>query len=513
MTKSKRRSTRKIKVDGTRGIYSALGYRSVRAANSENRSPVAGSGSQHQETDRPLLINQSRDFTRDNGIYAGMIERANGYIIGNGFQLQSLTGNKAYDDQLEKLWRQFWKSPEIKNVLSGRNLERMVCSEILTCGDTGLIMVDSGKLQHVEAEQIAAKNFRDGIEKDAYGAPKNFFVAPYKNYGGVDTTQAQPYSPDVFCFITKPDRPSSIRGVPPLQASFPMLHRINDVCDSEAVAWQMLARYAVAVTRQAGAEQGYEESMADDKKSSDSLTGDTATRITELDYAMIFHGEPGDEVRGIDRNIPGQNFTESLMMFLRLLGLPLGLPLEIILLDWTKSNYSQSRAVLEQAYQAFLGWQMLIEESFLDRVLAWKVKGWEVSGDLDGEYGDEILEYATWIKPTFPWIDILKETQAYGEKISLCISTHAETCRSAGRERDDVVAAREKEIRDAIERSQKIKADTGVDIDWRLFAGLKADAPKATPAPEKKPDEERTDKGGDEENDGEESPEQPGDEE
>ena len=470
----------KIKTEGRPGVYTSFGYKSATIADAENRTPAGGAGIRQQNGYRTRIIDQSRDFMRNNGIYAGMIERAVGYIVGNGFKLQSLTPDVELNAKLETLWWRFWRKPEIKNILSGRKLERQVMAEILVTGDTGAILTSKGLVQHIEAEQITNKTFADGIETDEYGAPKRFFVSNYGRYGQLETTKSKSYKPDAFCFIANPDRPSSIRGVPPCQSAFPMLHRINDVCNSEAIAWQMLAKYAVAVTRQGGPEQAYLESASDTSK--DTTDGNTAARITELDYALIFHGEPGDEVRGIDRNIPGQNFSESLLMFLRLLGLPLGLPLEIILLDWTKSNYSQSRAVLEQAYQAFLGWQLLIEEGFLNRVLEWKVREWVKARELPAnEFTDNIVEVSEWIAPSFPWIDVLKETEAYGAKIDRGFATHSEVCKSLNRDREEVVNGRVQEIIDAIEKAKDIESQTGVAVDYRTLCGMEPE--KVAPRP------------------------------
>ena len=62
-----------------------------------------------------------------------------------------------------------------------------------------------------------------------------------------------------------------------------MLHRINDVCDSEAIAWQMLSRLAVAIIRKGGPEQAYAESRVDPTKTDAQTEGDLATRMVELD--------------------------------------------------------------------------------------------------------------------------------------------------------------------------------------------------------------------------------------
>ena len=76
-----------------KGYYSALGYRSATVAAREGRSSTAASGEAHEQFHRLKLINQSREFFRDNPIYKGMIERSTGYIVGNGFSLQCKTGD------------------------------------------------------------------------------------------------------------------------------------------------------------------------------------------------------------------------------------------------------------------------------------------------------------------------------------------------------------------------------------------------------------------------------------
>ena len=475
-------------IPGTHGVYGSFGYRSARVAVTHGVSGSGGAGDRHAEYNRSRLIDQSRQFMRDNGIYRGMIDRATAYIVGNGFSLQARTKSKRFNADAEKLWRDFWRRPEVKNILSGRRVERMICREILTCGDTGVLKTDRGLIQLIEAEQIRGRTSkdRDGLLKNDVGQPIAFWISPYSDSGWITPIKSTRYDAADFLFITDPDRPSSTRGVPPCQSTFAMLHRINDVCDSEAIAWQLLARLAISVVREEGDARGYMESRADPDKSASQTEGDLATRLTELDYALIFHGRPGEEIKGIERNIPGKNFSESLVMFMRLLGLPLGLPLEVILLDWTKSNYSQSRAVLEQAYQAFLAWQLLIED-FLHRPLyEWKLNKWVREGllaDRDDRYAHE------WIRPTFPWIDQLKEAKAYAAKLDRGFATHAQVCKSLNVEREDVIEIRDREVRDAIKLAQSITADTGQPVPWQIFAGL--EVPKGVPinAPAKSEEE------------------------
>jgi len=458
--------------ENRRGIYTSLGYRSVQVAEREGRGATAASGEAHERYDRDRLIAQSRQFYRDNPLYYGMIERAISYIVGDGFDLQVKTADQTFNQSVEARWRRYWRRPDVRGLLSGRRVEKMVCRELLVAGDVGLLQVEPGLLQIIESEQITGpKAARDGVVMNGAGRPTSFFIAPYGRGGRIDAARAKSYQPEEFLLLGNPDRPSSTRSVPPCQAAFAMLHRVNDVCDSEAIAWQLLARHALLLTREQGPERGFVESAAAADKPA-AAVGNPSARVTEMDYALIFHGEPGDKLEGVGRNIPGANFAESIRMFLRLLGLPLGQPLEIVLLDWTQSNYAQSRAVLQQAYQTYLGYQEVIEHA-LDEHLSWQAERWTRGQDLppapEGEWSD-VPRF--WIKPTFPWLDQLKEAEAYGVQLDRCLATQGEVCKSRNRDRDEVVVGREREIRDAIARAQAIKAETGVEVPWELFAGL-----------------------------------------
>lgn len=480
----------RIIVDGFRGTYGALGYRSARTATAEGRSYHLYPGSAHEERDRLRLIGQSRDFMNNNPIYEGMIERMVSFIIGDGYELQLSGTSKANIANIEKLWADWIKDPEIRGVLKGADVPTMILREYFVAGDTLILKTDKGLIQLFEAEQIDGdKIYPNGIKKDRYGRPIRFHLCPWKK-SGIDKRNGKGVPAEVVIFLSNPKRPSAIRGVPACQSAFPMLHRINDVCDSEAIAWQLLSRLAASIEREEGSQQAYTESKPDPNKSADSTEGDIATRVTELDYALLFHAKPGEKITGIDRTIPGKDFPASLRMFLRLLGLPLGCPLELVLLDWTQSNYSQSRAVLEQAYENFSKLQKKMIESFYEPLFDWKLAGWR--RDLSIAEGSKIK--ASWMTPFFPWLDLLKEVQAWAQKVERGFATHSQVCMSLKADRKEVIEKREAEVRDAIERAKKIEADTEVAVPWQIFAGLEAPG-KSSTTKDTKEEEDKEDTG------------------
>jgi capsid protein len=462
----------RLDIESHKGVYTALGYRSVAVASKEGRTYPTGSGDYLIEYDRPDLLRQSRHFYRNNAIYQGLINRAVSYIVGRGFGLRVL--NTAANEAVEREWRRWYHTAEVRGLLKGKRLAETVVREAILCGDVGARKLEGGAVQLIESEQIAKSHSGGlGIDLDGVGRPVRFWICPYGRGGQVTLSKAEPSDPANFLFVTAPDRPSQTRGVPALQSAFPMLHRINDVCDSEAAAWQLLSRLALGVTREAGAERGHAESVVDPNKPNAAAEGDVAARLIELDYAIIFNARPGEKVEGITRNIPGENFTESLRTFLRLLGLPLGMPLELILLDWSQANYSQSRAVLEQAYQAFCDWQDIAEYEHYQPLLDWQMPALLQAAGVEAPAEGVLVE---WTRPAFPWIDQLKEAQARGVKLDRGFALHADVLKELGRDREQVVLGRENEIRDAIARAKKIKADTDTEVPWQLFCGLAAPA-------------------------------------
>lgn len=486
-----RRARREIEQEGGRSRYTPfglVGYRSARQASKDGRSPSAASGGAHQQTHRLKIQAQAREFARDNGIFAGMVGRAKNYIhdAGGGFRRQCLSGDKEWDGKVEKLWEDWWAGKvDVRGLLTGKQLGGMVALELLSMGEAIAVPLELEKgnelalrVQLFEGEQLvaptqSAKDFdgnADGIQKDNLGVVEGFHLAPYKR-GAVAAKDGKLYKSEEVLYLAHLTRPSEYRAVAPLQSAFSMLHRIADVCDSEALARQLLARFAVAIETEEDGSQLSSDARDDPSSDAEADEGDLATRITDVGTGIIFHARKGEKISGIDRTAaPGPDFPQVVLTFARLMGLPLGLPVELTLLDWTRSNYSQTRAVLEQAFATFLYWQDLIEGGFYEPLFRWWLAAMIEDGkieDVEGKHG------GGWIRPTFPWIDKLKEAQAHGELLQRGLTTHAAVCRALNVQSDEVLAQRQKEIEDAIQRSQAIAEEHGVRVPWEYFAGLK----------------------------------------
>jgi len=490
-----------------RGRYTALGYavpsgyQSAREVRERGTPPPSGgSADKHARFDRETLLRESQRLDRDNGLYKGLLNRSIDNILGTGFGFQSRSKQA---EKVEALWCRrapadngqgrivggFCAAPEVRNLFDWPALERVVLRAVMVDGDIGAVKIKGGagdgRLQLIEAERITHnrhstgkgedKAYIDqGVKLDDLGQVLAFYVAAYSRWGDVRRSSFTEYSAQNFIFVPNLERASQTRGLPCMASNFPMFHRLNDILDAEAVAWQLLARFALAVYRDEAAQQAKLESAEDANKTE---AQQVPNRYQEFDWGIIFHGNLGEKIESVKHDLPGANFEQSVTMFLRLLGLPLGLPLELILLDWSKTNYSSARAALEQAYRMFTGWQQLLIRRFHRPVFEWQVRRWIEDGKLKD--ADDVYDHE-WITPEFPWLDQLKEAMAWGVRLDRGLTTHAQALKSVNRDRGEWLRAREAEVSEAIKLAQKLEKKTGVKVDWTIFAGYDPKGAKAT---------------------------------
>lgn len=461
------------------GRYTRLGYRSATIARREGTYPLGASEYRHQEYDRPLVINQSRMFYADNPIYKGMIDQAASYIVGDGYGLMVMSDDPVWNTAAEALWRDYWTatedaevsgSPEITGTFAGPELEELVCRERLLTGDTGVLLTvetdERGEqlLQHVEAEQITGKSGvpGDGITRNRYGRALNAWVAQYTAAGYIDSTKGRLCRlGSELLLVGARTRSSAVRSMPPAQSAFPNLHRINDVCDSEALAWQAQCRIALKTQTANPAALANLHAKADTAAQDDAAP---KVKVTELPYAMFFHAKPGQTIEAMDRKIPGLNFGESLKTYLRLLGLPLGMPIELVFIHWDEANYSRARAVFQQMDRLFRKSQESLATQFLRPVVLWKLREWMDRGRLPArELRRSEVQFRV---PPPPWLDELKEVQAQGAKIDRGFCSYGDVVKSLNMDPDQVMTDQANWIRKAVTAAKALADEMGEPELW-----------------------------------------------
>jgi len=460
---------------------------------------------------RQQLVELSRQLDDENLVYATMLDRMCANLLGpNGFTLQARTGSTVINDFIEKeLWPEFTASPEFRDLFSWKDCQYSTMRDLLNVGDIGFVKLTSGQLQAVENEMINTptnnqlqtlagnRKVEQGIEMTDAGKVKAYWVTKADKNGYV-TADGRRISKENFIYCHgKVQRFSRTRPIPPMIQIASSIWRLDDILNSEAVCWQLLSKHAIAITQGNADETAFELSDDDDE------AGDApklADRITESEAGLFFWGEPGETISGVDRNLPGKDFPASVRAFMQMFAMRYGLPLEIMMLDWSKTNFSSGKAALTQATQNIREWQVRLVEQFHMQVYEWKIRQWVAEGVLPQM---DIIGNHEWFPPLLPWVDPKEMAESWGIQIDRGLVTYSSALKHQGKDRETENQQREDDIIAAIAMSKKIKLGTGVDVDWKYFAGYavgktesafkqgeKTEDPKEEENPEPKEEEE-----------------------
>jgi len=371
---------------------------------------------------RPSLIGISRQLYRDSAIYRGIVDRI-AEAVGCGWSLQSR--DPGADDREAAL--RGWASACGSAGESLDDIARTLAREWVLTGEAIAAWTTLGA-QVVESEMI------DEVERDAGGGVTAVTVAGYAR----GETRRVPA--DALAWVIDTDQPSARRGIPLLQAAFPVIQHVQDVLDSEARAWRLQSKIvATVLSSDPGSPMG-------DVDSDD-------IEVLEDDVSMVWQARPGDSLNIVDRAIPGRSMPDGLRMYLRVIGQAIGLPLEVVLLDWTQSNFSQSRAALAAA-NAWFGRRRARFARMLERIVGWAFPGrWEA------------------IAPALPWADPQAEAEVAAQRLDRGLSAYSDEIRRLGGDPDEVRARVARDIEQAITMAREIEARTGERVPWERLAG------------------------------------------
>jgi len=141
--------------------------------------------------------------------------------------------------------------------------------------------------------------------------------------------------------------------------------------------------------------------------------------------------------------------------------------LEILSLDFSKTNYSSARASLLTAHKGFLMRHKKFVREFLEPIIRWKIDMWVKSGELG-----EVKSYSvSSTPPKMIVLDPVKETKADIDRIQSGLSSNREVCNTNGTSWSETLDYKEEEILKAIKIAENVVKKTGAKVDWRDILG------------------------------------------
>ena len=334
-------------------------------------APQGGSADYHFRSESKYydLIEQARDMDRNDSIVGILADRRVDNIVQSGFTLDTKTGDKALDQDLWHRWQAFAEDADqcdIAGELCWHEIERLACRAESVDGDIVIIGTEDGPLQTIESHaiQVSSKieNTFLGVTRNKYGKREQYHVRYDLNEFG-QKSESEPidvrneYGIRQLFHVYNPKRVNVTRGVTQLAPTFAIAGMLEDINFAKLVQQQVVSCFAVLRTTAAGTEDlpsvdnGYGEPSTE--------TTSSGTRLLEgVAPGMEITGRPGETLEMDSPSVPNSEYFDQVKLILQIIGVNFGLPLCLVLMDGSETNFSGWRGAVDEARKGFVADQM-----------------------------------------------------------------------------------------------------------------------------------------------------------
>lgn len=384
--------------------------------------------------DRERALEYSREFVETQPIAAAIIQNMTDAVIGRGFRLKMATPDEGWNREVEARWRDARDKLDIRGLRSWRELTAVWFARQKIDGDVGIEMKPVDKtsyLRTVEADRIRAKPFAyldQGVEYDPEtGRPLAYWVAPRpKDQQDWSKVLADGKKIDARDFVLyanwgAQNRTDQLRGFPVLLQNFNLFRDIAEVLDA-VVQKMKLEAFAALVTY---TEAGYGMSSFGDAEEVKTDGDGKKRRVLKMVPAHVLDLQPGERMEMLGLKTPNAEFVPMIRFLLRYSGALVGMPLELMLMDVSETNFSGGRLLIELAKR-----RQHVEQDGLatvcTRLFQWwlarevKYGGLRVPKKIEGAHWRH-----RWGKPSMPYYDPGREADAYGKLIDRGLASPA----------------------------------------------------------------------------------------
>ena len=429
-----------------------------------------GSGDAHLSGgDLQTLRERGREIDRDNLFGASIMDRLEEQVIGEGINLRIQSSNKRFNGAVERLWKEWWDdAPEVRGILGGSDLERMLFRGCKVDGDILVVMLNDGSVQLIEGDRIETpskltddENVINGVKVDGVGKILGYYITQSSDKVKHSKRQYKYYSADRCVFFAERHRSSMTRGISAFVRNMDLFNDIDDFMQASIIQQKIAASHVMFIERNGGLDalDGTETKTDSEGKE---------YQDQHIEAGIIMYGERGETAKMLGAGQTGQQFSPFITQLLRFAGLMYGLPLEILSLDFSKTNFSSAKASMNVAHKSFKKEHKRIVKG-IAKIVRWKVNEWVSQGLLQAPPSSGYVVSAT--PPKMTSVDPYKETLADIARIESGLTSMREVTASNGQDWREVLRFREEEITEAARIAKKIVSSTGEDWSARDILG------------------------------------------
>lgn len=329
-------------------------------------------------------IEQARDMDRNDGLVGILADRRVDNIVQSGFVLDPKTGDKKLDLDLWQFFESYSNDPELCDIAGEstfREMERVICRSESIDGDIIATGTEGGQLQIIEAHAIKTKSTIPGVflgvETDKYGKRNRYYVLEELDVHG---TKGESKPIEVrdeqgvrqLFHVYNPKRVLQTRGVTQLAPIFAYSGMLEDINFAKLVQQQVVSCFAI-FRKMAANSTGLPSADAPYGETSSEQTASGTRTIDGIQPGMEIVGQPGEELQGFSPNVPNSEYFQQVRLILQIIGVNFGLPLCLVLMDGSETNFSGWRGAVDEARKGFVADQLNLVRRFHSPFWRWLV--------------------------------------------------------------------------------------------------------------------------------------------
>lgn len=434
--------------------------------------------------EREAIVGRSRDLIRNHGVAQGAQQTIADNVVGTGLRLSSrpmydlLGRDKAWAREfgrtVQGFHRLWWDdtSCDACDELNGAGLANQVVRSLFANGEACAVplwipepgQLFASRLLLIEPDHLTNPNnrpnsreLRDGVQRDPRtGRALGYWVRsshPGDRFaGGSWIGQAGEWTyieaktrwgRRRFLHIHDKDRVGQTRGKPLMAAvmkPFKQIDHFTNVALQTAIVNSMIAAFIKTPLDQ----ESIVELFGGDADSARKYF-DAKARVdsrTKLKGGALIPLNPGDDVEPFVPGNTGAGFDQFTMSVYRHIAAGLNIPYELLLKDFTKTNYSSARAAMLEAWRYFYALRAKVGAMFCQPAYELILEEMVDRGMVDApDFYNLRRAYAAarWIGPGRGWVDPVKEATAAQIRMETRQSTLEAECAEQGQDWEEVL--------------------------------------------------------------------------
>lgn len=444
------------------------------------------------------LMEICRDMDRNDVLVSQGVDRAVTNTIQDGIWPHPTTGDHGLDLDLKDDFESWGNDPRQCDITGQNTFPELQWLGLRHCfidGDCfALPLSDENAIQLVEGHRCRTpsntrRNVVIGILLDDLRRRKQFWftredVTPTAAVIKVsDMDQRDAYdeagNPLVYHMHTA-RRVSQTRGISALIPVFDTLGQFEDINFAVLVQRQVASMFGFVVETPMGFKAAAPNPMGE--RGQEELSDGSVRQTEGLSPGMRLYLRPGEKATAYTPNIPGGDYFPHMKLTAQLIGCNIGLPLIMLFMDGSETNFSGWRGAIDQARMGFRRNQRTIGHQFVRPSYCWHVRqrlARPGEGALRNAYArlGERLFRCQLRSPTWPYIEPYKDAQAESLQCSENLKSPSHIAAQRGDDWDTTTSQIVNDRAMLFEKAKQ-KADElntrypDMGIEWRDLANL-----------------------------------------